>query len=250
VKQRVPFSAGTASEKLPPATEEALIAAAGRLFRGAFPNTERSGCPSRDLLVSVSRHSATESDSRRVLDHLSCCSPCFGDYEKLARQNRLARNLKLLALCASLLFCIGVTAWYYSRVPEQQPQAGPSVAKEPVPPPQPQPLQLATLDLRGQTTVRGEQRPTAGTDVPTIPARNLELSVYLPLGSEEGDYEMQLLSEPERPLLSQTGAAALAGNDVVLRLVANLSSVEPGTYTLRLRRSGFSWRNYSIVLTK
>ena len=57
-----------------------------------------------------------------MLDHLSCCSPCFGDYEKLARQNRLARNLKLLALCASLLLCIGVTAWYYSRVPEQQPQ--------------------------------------------------------------------------------------------------------------------------------
>ena len=249
MKQRVPFSAGTASEKLPPATEKALIAAAGRLFRGAFPNAERSGCPPRDLLVSVSRHSATESDSRRVLDHLSCCSPCFGDYEKLARQNRLARNLKLLALCASLLSCIGVTAWYYSRVPERQPQAGPSVAKEPVPPPQPQPLQLATLDLRRQTTVRGEQRPAAGTDVPTIPARNLDLSAYLPLGSEEGDYEMQLLLDAERPLLSQIGAATLIGNDVVLRLRADLSALRPGNYTLRLRRQGFSWRSYSVVLT-
>ena len=250
MKQRVPFSASTASEKLAPGTEEALIAAAGRLFRDAFPNSERSGCPSRDLLVSVSRRSATESDSRRVLDHLSCCSPCFGDYEKLARQNRLTKNLKLLALCASLLLCIGVTAWYYSRAPEQQPQTGPSVAKEQVPPPQPQPLQLATLDLRGQTTVRGEQRPDAGTDPLTVPAHNLELSVYLPLGSEEGDYEMQLLREPERPLLSQTGTAALVRNDVVLHLVANLSSYESGMYTLRLRRPGFSWRNYPIVLTK
>lgn len=248
MKQRVPFSAGTASEKLPPATEEALIAAAGRLFRGAFPNTERSGCPSRDLLVSVSRHSATESDSRRVLDHLSCCSPCFGDYEKLARQNRLARNLKLLALCASLLLCIGVTAWYYSRTPEQQPQTGPSIAKEEVPPVQPQPLQLATLDLRGQTTVRGEQGPAAGTDLLTVPARNLELSVYLPLGSEEGAYEMQLLSERELRLLSRTGAAALVGNDVVFRVQVDLSSIQPGTYTLRLRRPGFSWRNYMIGL--
>lgn len=249
MKQRVPFSASTASEKLAPGTEEALVAAAGRLFRDAFPNSERSGCPSRDLLVSVSRRSATESDSRRVLDHLSCCSPCFGDYEKLARQNRLARNLKLLALCASLLLCIGVATWYYSGVPEQRPPAERSVAKEQAPP-QPQSLQLATLDLRGQTTVRGEQRPAAGTDPLTVPARNLELSVYLPLGSEEGDYEMQLLREPERPLLSQTGTAALVRNDVVLHLVSNLSSVEPGTYILRLRRSGFSWRSYSIVLTK
>jgi hypothetical protein len=184
-----------------------------------------------------------------VLDHLSCCSPCFGDYEKLTRQNRLARNLKLLALCASVLLCIGVTAWYYSSASEQQPQTGPSVAKEQTPP-QPQPLQLATLDLRGQTTVRGEQRPAPGTDVLTVPARNLELFVYLPLGSEEGEYEMQLLSEPERPLLSRTGVAALVGNDVVLRMVSDLSFVEPGTYTLRLRQSGFSWRNYSIVLTK
>lgn len=248
MKQRVPFSASTASEKLAPGTEEALIAAAGRLFRDAFPNSERSGCPSRDLLVSVSRRSATESDSRRVLDHLSCCSPCFGDYEKLARQNRLASNLKLLALCASLLLCIGVATWYYSRVPEQRPQTEPSVAKEQVPPPQPQPLQLATLDLRGQTTVRGEQRPAAGADVLTVPARNLELSVYLPLGSEEGAYEMQLLSEPERPLLSRTGGAALVGNDVVLRVRVDLSSIQPGTYTLRLRRSGFSWRSYPIAL--
>lgn len=247
MKPRVPFSAGAAPERLSPGIEKALVAAAGRLFRGGFPNAERIGCPSRELLASVSRHSASESDSRRVLDHLSCCSPCFGDYERLARQNRLARNLKLLALCASLLVCIGVTVWYYSRTPVR-PQNELPVAKEKAQPDQP--LQLATLDLRRQTTVRGEQRPAAGTGVPTIPTRNLELSVYLPLGSEEGDYEMQLLLDAERPLLSQTGAAALAGNDVVLRLVANLSSVEPGTYTLRLRRSGFSWRNYSIVLTK
>lgn len=248
MKQRVPFSASTASEKLAPGTEEALIAAAGRLFRDAFPNSERSGCPSRDLLVSVSRRSATESDSRHVLDHLSCCSPCFGDYEKLARQNRLARNLKLLALCASLLLCIGVATWYYSGVLEQRPPTEPSVAKEQAPP-QPQPLQLATLDLRGQTTARGEQGPAAGTDVLTVPARNLELSVYLPLGSEEGAYEMQLLLEAERPLLSWTGAAALVGNDVVLRLRVDLSSIQPGNYALRLRQPGFGWRSYSVTLT-
>lgn len=250
MKPRVPFSAGAAPERLSPGTEEALVAAAGRLFRAGFPNSERIGCPPRELLMSVSRHSASESDSRCVLDHLSCCSPCFGDYEKLARQNRLARNLKLLALCASVLLCLGVTVWYYARMPEQRPQIEPPVAKEKAPPQPVQPLQLATLDLRRQTTVRGEQRPAASTDVLSIPARSLDLSVYLPLGSEEGEYEMQLLSEPERPLLSQTGSAALVGNDVVLRLLANLSSVKPGTYTLRLRPSGFSWRNYSIVLTK
>lgn len=248
MKPRVPFSAAAAPERLSPGTEEALVAAAARLFRAGFPNSERIGCPSRELLVSVSRHSASESDSRRVLDHLSCCSPCFGDYEKLARQHRLARNLKLLALCASVLVCIGITAWYYSRMSEQMPQTEPPVANEKAPP-QPQPLEIATLDLRGQTTVRGEQRPAAGADVLTVPTRNLELSVYLPLGSEEGDYEMQLLREAERPLISQIGAATLIGNDVVLRLRADLSALRPGNYTLRLRRQGFSWRSYSVVLT-
>ena len=105
------------------------------------------------------------------------------------------------------------------------------------------------LDLRNQSPVRGDQPPTPGADAASLPARRLALSVYLPIGSEVGEYEMQILRETETPLVSQEGTAKLENENVVVHVRADLTRLASGRYLLRLRRASFSWRYYPVVLT-
>ena len=248
---RVPISVTSSSEKLPPRLEAQLLAATARILRTGFPNAERTGCPPQQTLQVVARKATSDIESRNVVDHLTCCSPCFTEYERLMRREKAWRNTKLLALCASVLITVGLAVWFYAfragpdrRIPE------PTVAqKEPVPRQAiPNEFEIAVLDLRNQSPVRGDQPPTPGADAASLPARRLALSVYLPIGSEVGEYEMQILRETETPLVSQEGTAKLENENVVVHVRADLTRLASGRYMLRLRRASFSWRYYPVVL--
>ena len=249
---RVPVSVTSSSGKLPPRLEAQLLAATARMLRTAFPNAERTDCPPRQTLQVVARKATSDIESRSVVDHLTCCSPCFAEYERLMRRERIWRNTKLLALCATVLITVGLAVWFYAfstgadrRIPEPT-----VVQKEPVPRQSvPNEFEIAVLDLRNQSPVRGDQPPTPGTDVASLPARRLALSVYLPIGSEVGDYEMQILREIETPLVSQEGTAKLENENVVVHVRADLTKLASGRYLLRLRRASYSWRYYPVALT-
>jgi len=252
VNPRVPISATSSSEKLPPRLEAQLLAATARILRTGFPNAERTGCPPRQTLEVVARKAMSDIESRNVVDHLTCCSPCFAEYERLMRRERIWRNTKLLALCASVLITVGLAVWFYAfrtspdrRIPEptvvqKEPAPRQGVATE---------FEIAVLDLRNQSPIRGDQPPTPGSDVASLPARRLALSVYLPIGSEVGEYEMQILREAETPLLAQKGTAALEDHNIVVRIRADLTGLDSGRYLLRLRRDSYSWRYYPVALT-
>ena len=114
MNRRIPMSPTSTPEGLPRQRETQLIAAAARVFRTGFPNTDRSGCPTQEALQSVSRKTRGSVESEAVLEHLTCCSPCFAEYERLLRRDRLSKNLKILALCASLLITVGLAVWFYA----------------------------------------------------------------------------------------------------------------------------------------
>lgn len=63
-------------------------------------------------------------------------------------------------------------------------------------------VEVATVDLRGQVRLRGEQipelTPPEGT-IPVVPAQRVTLSIILPVGSEEGQYEVQIRGQGEAP---------------------------------------------------
>ena len=249
---KVPNSVTSSSEKLPPRLEAQLLAAAARILRTGFPKAERTGCPPREALQALARKAASDVESQNVVDHLTWCSPCFAEYERLLRREKVWRNTKLLALCASVLITVGLAVWFYAfraspdrRVPEPT-----VVQKEPVPRQAvPNDFEIAMLDLRNQSPVRGDQPPTPGADVASLPARRLALSVYLPIGSEVGEYEMQILRETETPLVSQKGTAKLENENVVVYVRADLTTLASGRYLLRLRRASYGWRYYPVVLT-
>lgn len=244
----------SAREGLSREQESQFIAAAARVFRSGFPNPRRSGCPSPEVLRAVTRKKQGAEESEIVFEHLTCCSPCFADYESLLRTEKLSRNLKLLALCASVLITVGVALWLYGRPGQQGPrQPAPKVVQQP-PAPQPAPqiqYEVAVVDLRNRAPVRGEQQPIPGEAVvASLQARPLELSVILPIGSEESSYELQILRPGETPLLSATGSAVLENRNVVLRLRTDLTGFPSGRYLLGIRKATFQWTYFSIRLTE
>ncbi len=248
---RVPNS--QALEGLPRRQEADLIAAAARIFRTGFPNPERSGCPPQVALRSAAKRGRSSVENEGVLEHLTSCSPCFVQYEQLLHRERVSKNLKLLALWASVLMTIGLGVWFFasSGKPTIRPPEPKIVQKEP-PPAQPPPVQyeMAVVDLRNRSSVRGEQPSTSDEVVATLPTRPLDLSVYLPIGSEAGQYEIQLAREAQTPLVNASGSATLDNRIMVMRSRADLTNVPPGRYLLGVRKGEFRWTSYTVVLVK
>jgi hypothetical protein len=82
--------------------------------------------------------------------------------------------------------------------------------------------------------------------VASLPAKPLELSVYLPIGSEEGQYDVQILRPVEAPSVTVAGSAVFENRTLVLRLRADLTGLTPGRYRLGLRKGNFRWAYYEV----
>jgi hypothetical protein len=245
------MSVTSSSEKFPPQLEAKLLAAAARILRNDFPNAERTGCPVREALRSVACKSAGDSESRNVVDHLTCCSPCFAEYEYLVHRAKVWKSAKLLALCATLMITVGLATWFYVFRADHQRAPQPTVVQKEPSPQQPTPnnFEMAVLDLRNRSPIRGDRQPSNSDELTSLPTRRLELSVYLPIGSEEGEYEMQILRNADPPLVTQKGTASLRDQNVVVHIRTDLTGISPGRYLLRLRRANFGWRYYPVSLT-
>lgn len=61
--------------------EQSIIDTATDLFRTSFPNPDREGCPSAVAIRAAAR-SGLKSKDVNTLEHLTCCSPCFVDFER------------------------------------------------------------------------------------------------------------------------------------------------------------------------
>jgi len=250
VNPRVPNS--QALEGLPRRQEADLIAAAARIFRTGFPNPERSGCPSQAALQSAAKRGSS-AENEGVLEHLTSCSPCFMQYEQFLQKERVSKNLRLLALCASVLITIGLGAWFFasSGTPTNRPPE-PKIVQKETPPAQPPPVQyeIAVVDLRNRSSVRGEQPSTSDEVVATLPTRPLDLSVYLPIGSDAGQYEIRIAREAQSPLVNARGSATLENRIMVMRTRADLTGLSPGRYLLGVRKGEFRWMSYTVILLK
>jgi hypothetical protein len=109
---------------------------------------------------------------------------------------------------------------------------------------------MAVVDLRNRSSVRGEQPSTSEQVAASLPARALDLSVYLPIGSEVGPYEIHLAREAETPLINASGAATLENRIIVLRSRVDLTELPPGRYLLGVRKGEFRWMYYTVALVK
>jgi hypothetical protein len=194
-----------------------------------FPNPERVGCPDSSILRGIASRKLALSQAAPWFDHLSACSPCFQDFTKLRREatGQRRRIQVWLAAAAVLLFAFGGLLWVRSRALPHAPD-------------------VAVLDLRDRSVARGQNHADTAQAPLEIPRTTKHLILDLPIGSNEGIYDLALLTGTGDEISRATGTAKLEGNTVIFRAVIDIDRVAPGSYVFGVRQPGLEWSQYPV----
>jgi hypothetical protein len=109
-----------------------------------------------------------------------------------------------------------------------------------------EPLIAAVLDLRPLSPTRGEEPAIAGA-VLTLRRGRLGITIQLPVGSEDGAYDVAVMVSG-RVLQSGQGTARAQDSVMVLTVRMDLRSLGPGRYAFGVRRVGSGWQEYPLRL--
>jgi len=196
-----------------------------------FPNPQRVGCPDSAVLRGIAFHKVPLAEADRWLDHFSSCSPCFEEFTQFRKEALDCRRRTQMWLAAAAMVLLVLVGWLWVRSrPSGQTAA------------------VAVLDLRGRATVRGENTPES-SQTPLEVSRNARsLTLDLPIGSNEGTYDLALLNPVGDELFRTSATAKLENHIVVLRADVDIAGVSPGSYFLGVRQPGLEWTLFSIRL--
>lgn len=208
--------------------ERRILDVLGRGLLKEFPNPERVGCPGADVLKRIASHEMSLSEAEKWLDHLGSCSPCYADFRRFAETHAWRRRRTLLAVAAGILLAAAVTGWAVLHKRNENLVA-----------------QTAVLDLRDRSIARGTE-PNPAEPPLEISRRVSHLQIYLPVGSSEGDYEIQISGPDRKMLTAAKGTAIKRGGVMYLAVEADLSSASPGLYVLQIRKLGSGWTSYPL----
>ena len=219
--------------------EKQLIKMAGEALRANCRNAERIGCPGPAAVGAVVRRRLEYPSFDDIVDHIATCAPCFEEYNRQRRRQRL-RNAGLL-----LLSCVGLLAlgllWRHG--PAERPYPRESAAKQ-----SPAPALTATLDYRNWTTERSEQSRPRPTEPPHLTRGRFDLTIMLPIGTEDGSFTVQFRNNNNESVAEVTGTATWNGTAEALKIRADLRNVPAGSYTVAIQSRNSSVRLYPLVL--
>jgi hypothetical protein len=176
----------------------------------------------------MAAHKVPLSEADRWLTHFSSCSPCFQEFTQFRNQAVVRRRTQIW-LAAAAVFIFAIAGWFLVRT------------KPPV-----QTATVVVLDLRGRATVRGENPPETSRPPLEVPRNARSLNLELPIGSNEGAYDVALLDPSGAELFRGSAAAKLEDHIVVLRVDVDLTRISPGSYFLGLRQSGVEWMQFPV----
>lgn len=216
------------------------------VFSRANPNPTRAGCPSHDALAAAASKQLPIGDP--TYEHLAKCSPCYREFRRLQQTAQQSSRRSLfgrtgwLTAAAAVVLIVGGAVWLLRpggvRLTQGVAPAPPTMAAAA------QPLQL---DLRNYSVSRTDGQAPKQPPVELVRG-SLNLTILLPVGSEPGPYDTQLLDSSLRSLSSTTGQARIEDFVTTLRTTMDLRSVPSGAYQLALRHQGDDWRLFPAVV--
>ena len=210
--------------------EKRIMDALGRGLLKEFPNPDRAGCPGSDVLKRIASHEMPLPEAEKWLDHLTSCSPCYSEFSELQAGYRHRRMQTILAIAASILIVVGVAGW--ALFFKQKGPAG---------------VQSAVLDLRNRSVPRGGEANPG--EQPLEVSRGVKrVSVYLPLGSADGPYELRIATTTGSAIFITNGVASLKDGVTSIEAAVDLSSAPSGRYVLQIRRPNSEWNSYPLLL--
>jgi hypothetical protein len=208
--------------------EKRILDLLGKGLSRDFPNPQRVGCPDSALLRRIALRKVPLSEADRWLTHFSSCSPCFQEFTQFRKQAAERRRTQVwLVAAAVLVFAVAGWLWVRNRPPVQT-------------------AAVVILDLRGRAMVRGENPSETSQPPLDVPRNAKTLNLELPIGSNEGPYEVALLDSSGAELFRGSAAAKLEDHIVVLRVDVDLTRISPGSYFLGLRHSGVEWMQFPV----
>lgn len=213
------------------AEERHLLDLLARSALNDYPNPERVGCPGQEFLqtLAFNRKSIPLNDPR--LDHVVHCSPCFRELTELKSAAKSHRQRVWIASSAAAAVVVtGVALWGTGTLRRILPSSSGS----------PAPI-LAQIDLQNRAMTRGAPTTFPKMEPIRIPSGPLKLSILLPIGSEPGLYQLEVLKDVDKPLITESGQASIINGTTTLNISVNTSSLSPGTYLLGIRQPPLDW---------
>jgi hypothetical protein len=202
----------------------------------SFPNPDRIGCPGPEFLkrLALDRTSIPIDDPR--LTHVSRCSPCFRELTAIRTEaEKRSRFRRLAFIAAAVIVCAALGAWKFLNSQATGPASGTYVA--------------ASLDLKNRSVVRGaEPAQTPNVDSLRLPRERLSLTITLPFASEPGTYEVQILRELGRSLVTAAGQAHFENGVTSVNVRLDLARLPSGPYLVGIRRVPLDWTFHPVVI--
>lgn len=212
------------------------------ILEKANPNPQREGCVPDVELRRLARLTAPP-DSPEIA-HVTQCFPCyrqFGLYRaELLRSQRWSRALAIAA--ALVLSLAGLLWWIRDRT-----EAPPVITNTPERRESFEPARAALVDLRRFTVARSEEAKGSAARV-VIGRGRVSATIYLPVGSPAGAYNLQILTPSLASVVSSKAAAEIRDGLTIIATELDLSRIAPGPYQLALRLGDQDWRFYPVQI--
>jgi hypothetical protein len=224
--------------------ETRLLKAATRvLLEGGFPNPQRAGCPGSAVLRDIAYRRIGLTQAQEWIDHLGSCSPCYMEYDGLRRKITKVRRIRAVVIAATVALFISLGSlalrvhWWPMRDKGTN-LAGSKRAEV---------SQPYVVDLRDWMVLRGPEQ-SARRPLLRLPRARLLLSLYLPIGSEPGNYEFKMTGPDGNAVVATAGSANLEDHVTVLRIEVDLTRVQAGEYFMSIREQDRSWNHYPVLV--
>lgn len=215
-------------------------------FLNEFPNPERKGCPGSRVLKLVAAGKMNGAEEDRWIDHCASCSPCYGDLDKFRRAFMRQRRVRLVSVAAILIAVICVGTWLAINRHARR-SSGTTIAANAQ---TESTIQNAMLDLRGWSAVRSDEAAPNNPSGKRLELHRglLALTIYLPMGSRPGRYEIEIRRSQGKPLSKLEGTARIDNGNTVLGSQVDLRTLQPGQCSLGIRQPPSEWRYYPFTL--
>jgi hypothetical protein len=205
------------------------------LFARANPNPERKGCPTDEILRALAKRERPITDP--AYEHLAQCSPCYRIFRRFQEEgrgvtSRRRRDWRWLVAAAVLLLAVGTVWLMWIRGRESDGGAAEIRAQ---------------MDLREYVVERSEASPSVQRPLVAQRAR-LDLTILLPVGSEAGSYELQVMDSELRSQVTSQGEAKIENYVTRLQTRMDLRKLSSGEYKLAIRRKGEDWSFFPLLI--
>jgi len=200
------------------------------LFAGANPNPRRVGCPrSRVLRAAAYRKLPMQHEA---YSHLSECSDCYREFRAYQESRPRALSIRA-ALAAAAIVVVMIGGAYLVRSLGIL-----SSSRGPV---------AMVLDYRDESVTRSEAGDPMRS-AKALPKANLAVTIFPPIGSEPGQYEVRLVDGSGQVRFGRAAVAHMEDFAVRFKVSLDLYSVPRGSYSLEIRRVGEDWDPHPVVI--